>query len=108
MDRVRFRNSTIACVKIRARVRAGIRVRVRAGIRGEVRDRVGVKQSHGQSLVGIRAWTRVRSKSRKLSSPGAVMQALRAHSPDFIPSPRASPVLRWCGQRAGLPWIPPV
>lgn len=31
MDRVRFRNSTIVCVKIRARVR------VRAGIRGDQR-----------------------------------------------------------------------
>lgn len=73
MDRVRFRASTTVCVRIRARVRAGVRVRVRAGIREEVRDRVGVKQSQGQSLVGIRACTRVKYKSRKLSGPGAVI-----------------------------------
>lgn len=89
MDRVRLRASTVICVKISVRVRAGIKirvragikvrvrtgikVRVRAGIRVEVRDRVGVKQSHDQSLVGIRAWTRNKSKSRKLSGLGPVM-----------------------------------
>lgn len=51
-DRVRFGASTIVC----------------AGVRVEVRDRVGIKQSHGQSLVRIRAWIRV--KPRMVSGQG--------------------------------------
>lgn len=59
MDSVRLRaSSTIVCAKVSARVTA------RTGVRMEVRDRIGVKQSHGQSLAGIRAWIRVKYKSR--------------------------------------------